>query len=170
KIIISDGHKRSEEKIIDWLKGSHEELEIKLKKVEGKAEYAVQVFWDVSLATVRLMDEAPHIRSLSEGIKIKKAGSAFLCGEKLKAELRLCLEEEALRHYRAFYEKIKDVAEDVRIDKCRGSADDRKMLLNVSCLLNDRQVERMGEMLDDITGQEGFSVRYTGPWPPYSFV
>lgn len=170
KIIAGDEHKKPEEKVADWLKSSFKDLEIKLKKVEGKAEYGVQVFWDVSLVTVRLIDEVPHIRALSEEIKLKKAGTAFLYEEKLKKEIRLCLEEAAARHYRTFYEKIKDVAEDVRIDKCHRTSDDRKMLLNVSCLLNDRQVERLGEMLDDITGQEGFSVRYTGPWPPYSFV
>lgn len=170
KIITGDEHKKPEEKVADWLRSSFKDLEIKLKKVEGKAEYGVQVFWDVSLAAGRLTDEAPHIRALRDEIKMKKAGTAFLYEEKLKAELRLCLEEAAARHYRAFYDKIKDVAEDVRIDKCHGTPDDRKMLLNVSCLLNDRQAEMLGEMLDDITGQEGFSVRYTGPWPPYSFV
>ncbi|MBI5587653.1 MAG: GvpL/GvpF family gas vesicle protein [Deltaproteobacteria bacterium] len=170
KIIAGDEHKKSEEKVADWLRSSFKDLEIKLKKVEGKAEYGVQVFWDVSLAAGRLADEAPHIRTLRDEIKMKKAGTAFLYEEKLKAELRLCLEEAAARHYRAFYDKIKDVAEDVRIDKCHGTPDDRKMLLNVSCLLDDRQAEMLGEMLDDIAGHEGFSVRYTGPWPPYSFV
>ena len=170
KIKTGDEHKKPEEKVVDWLRSSFKDFEIKLKKVEGKAEYGVQVFWDVSLVTVRLLDEVPHIRTLSEEIKIKKAGTAFLYEEKLKKEIRLCLEDAAARHYRTFYEKIKDVAEDVRVDKCHKTSDDRKMLLNVSCLLNDRQVESLGEMLDDITGQEGFSVRYTGPWPPYSFV
>ncbi len=170
KIITGDEHKKPEEKVADWLKSSYKDLEIKLKKVEGKAEYGVQVFWDVSIITGRIIDEVPHIRALGDEIKTKKEGTAFLYEEKLKAELRLCLEEMAARHYRTFYEKIKDVAEDVRIDKCHRASDDRKMLLNVSCLLNDRQVESLGEMLDDITGREGFSVRYTGPWPPYSFV
>lgn len=170
KMITGDEHKKPEEKVADWLKSSYKDFETKLKKVEGKAEYGVQVFWDVSSVTDRFMDEVPHIRALGYEIKTKKAGTAFLYEEKLKKEIRLCLEDAAARHYRTFYEKIKDVAEDVKIDKCHGTADDKKMLLNVSCLLNDRQVESLGEMLDDITGQEGFSVRYTGPWPPYSFV
>lgn len=170
KIITGDEHKKPEEKVADWLRSSFKDLEIKLKKVEGKAEYGVQVFWDVSSVTDRIMEEVPHIKALGYEIKTKKAGTAFLYEEKLKKEIRLCLEDAATRHYRTFYEKIKDMAEDVRVDKCHRTSDDEKMLLNVSCLLNDRQVESLGEMLDDITGQEGFSVRYTGPWPPYSFV
>ena len=86
----------------------------------------------------------PHIRALSEEIKIK-SGTAFLYEEKLKKEIRLCLEETAALHYRTFYEKIKAMAEDVRIDKCHRTSDDRKMLLNVSCLLNGLQVERLGD-------------------------
>ncbi len=170
KIITGDEHKKPEEKVADWLKSSFKDLEIKLKKVEGKAEYGVQVFWDLSSVTDRIRDEVPHIRALGDEIKTKKAGTAFLYEEKLKKEIRLYIEEAAARHYRTFFEKIKDVSEDVRIEKCHSTSEGGKMLLNVSCLLNDRQVESLGEMLDDIKGQEGFSVRYTGPWPPYSFV
>jgi len=28
----------------------------------------------------------------------------------------------------------------------------------------------LGEELDEINKMQGFSVRFTGPWPPYSFV
>jgi len=44
------------------------------------------------------------------------------------------------------------------------------LLLNLSCLLPRDQNEKLGEALEKIDGREGISVRYTGPWPPYSFV
>jgi hypothetical protein len=31
-------------------------------------------------------------------------------------------------------------------------------------------VKELGEELEKIEGKEGVEVRFTGPWPPYSFV
>ena len=31
-------------------------------------------------------------------------------------------------------------------------------------------VDRLGEILDEINCLEGFRVRFTGPWAPFSFV
>lgn len=44
------------------------------------------------------------------------------------------------------------------------------MLLNLSCLVSKGKVDSLGEELEKINNMEGFSVRFTGPWSPYSFV
>jgi hypothetical protein len=44
------------------------------------------------------------------------------------------------------------------------------MLLNLSCLVSKDKVDGLGEELEKINNTEGFSVHFTGPWPPYSFV
>jgi hypothetical protein len=47
---------------------------------------------------------------------------------------------------------------------------DMKFLVSYSCLVREDKVERLGEILDEINSQEGFRVRFTGPWAPFSFV
>ena len=42
--------------------------------------------------------------------------------------------------------------------------------MNLSCLLTKDGSRELGDELEKIDAMEGFSVRYTGPWPPYSFV
>ena len=43
------------------------------------------------------------------------------------------------------------------------------MLLNLSCLMQEGSGD-LGRVLDEIQQTKGISVRFTGPWPPYSFV
>ena len=40
----------------------------------------------------------------------------------------------------------------------------------VLCELVEDDEEGMGEMLDEVAAETGVEVRFTGPWPPYSFV
>ena len=44
------------------------------------------------------------------------------------------------------------------------------MIMNLSCLVAREKYLELGEELGSINGMAGFSVRFTGPWPPYSFV
>jgi hypothetical protein len=48
--------------------------------------------------------------------------------------------------------------------------EDKQMLLNLSCLLFKEKSKILGEELEKINHLKGFFVRFTGPWPPYSFV
>jgi len=42
--------------------------------------------------------------------------------------------------------------------------------MNLSCLITINGSRSLGDELEKINVLEGFSVRFTGPWPPYSFV
>jgi hypothetical protein len=44
------------------------------------------------------------------------------------------------------------------------------MLLNLSCLVARDKVDSLGKELEAINNMNGFSVHFSGPWPPYSFV
>ena len=91
--------------------------------------------------------------------------------QKLESLLRKEIEIRAERYFREFYEKIAPHADDIRVEKTRKTDDENKqMLLNLSCLLPKEGSRELGEELEKIDALEGFLVRYTGPWPPYSFV
>jgi len=47
---------------------------------------------------------------------------------------------------------------------------DKKLLASYSCLVHKDKVDRLGEILDAINSLQGFRVRFTGPWAPFSFV
>jgi len=68
-----------------------------------------------------------------------------------------------------FYEKIKNSSDNVKLEKNK-DAENGKMILNVSVLLKNGDVSEFGAQLDEINKREGVSVRFVGPFAPYSFV
>ncbi|MFH1953838.1 MAG: GvpL/GvpF family gas vesicle protein, partial [Pseudomonadota bacterium] len=160
-----------EENMKKWLKDDYDNLKAKMEKIRGRAEYGVQLFWDRKTMVKEITDESPEIKALNEEIKSKPKGVAYMYRQKLEALLKKEIEERADRYFKEFYEKITPHAENLRVEKTKKTEDENKqMLLNLSCLLPKKGSKGLGEELEKIDALEGFSVRYTGPWPPYSFV
>lgn len=155
----------------DWLKEDYKNLKAKMEKIRGRAEYGVQVFWDSNVMAQKITEESVEIKNLNKEIKSKPRGLAYMYRQKLKDLLKKEMESQADRYFKAFYERIKPCVEDLRVEKTRKTEDENKqMLMNLSCLLPKNGSKKVGDELEEIVSLEGFSVRYTGPWPPYSFV
>ena len=170
-IIQGNAAVEPEENMKKWLGDDYDNLKAKIEKVRDRAEYGVQLFWDRKTIAKKVSDESPEIKALNEEIKSKPKGVAYMYRQKLEALLRKELEERADRYFKEFYGKITPHVDDVHVEKTKKTEDeDKQMLLNLSCLLPKEGSKGLGEELEQIEALEGFSVRYTGPWPPYSFV
>ena len=160
----------SDENIKKWLKGDEENLRQKLAKLKDRAEFGVQVFWDPKIISEGLIEATPEIKKLSEEIKSKSKGLAYMYKQKLENLLKKELEKEADRYFKVFYEQIKKCIDQIKVEKTKKNEEDKQMLLNFSCLLFKGESKILGEELEKINHLKGFFVRFTGPWPPYSFV
>jgi len=160
-----------EENMKTWLKEDYENLVAKMEKVRGRAEYGVQVFWDAKVMAQRIAQENHEVKKLGQEIKSKPRGLAYMYRQKLEAALKSEMEKQADQYFKDFYERIKLYVDDLYVEKTKKTEDENKqMLMNLSCLLLKDGSQELGDELEKIGALEGFSVRYTGPWPPYSFV
>ena len=100
----------------------------------------------------------------------KSPGMAYLYKQKVERAVKAEIERLAGEWFRDFYGRIKDYCNDILVEKTRKADRDRVMLVNLSCLVAREKVSNLGEELEKINNTEGFSVRFSGPWPPYSFV
>ncbi|MCK4263574.1 MAG: GvpL/GvpF family gas vesicle protein, partial [Candidatus Aminicenantes bacterium] len=169
-IIKADEEKDPEEVVKDWLKEDYQNLKEKLDKVKGKAEYGVQVSWDTKIISQLVTEKDEELNKLSEEIKSKPKGVAYMYKQKLEKLLRGKLEKEAERYFKEFYGIIKECTDEIRMEKLKAEEEQRQMLMNVSCLADKKDVKVLGDELEKINNMEGIFVRFTGPWPPYSFV
>ena len=80
------------------------------------------------------------------------------------------MEKRANLCFKDFYARIKKCVDEIKVEKAKKTDEERQMLMNLSCLVHKKKSKELGEELERINEQEGFSVRFTGPWPPYSFV
>ena len=169
---IIQGNKTTspEENMKNWLKQDYDNLKRKIEKISGKAEYGVQVFWDPKIIAKNVIEESPEIKKLNEEIKSKPKGLAYMYKHKLEDLIKKEMEGKADQDFKEFFERIKPYADDLKVEKTKKAEDEKQMLMNLSCLLPKEASKKLGDELEKIGDIEGYSVRFTGPWPPYSFV
>jgi len=160
-----------EENMKNWLRDDYDNLKAKMEKVRGRAEYGVQVLWDTRVMAQKATEDSLEIKKLEEEIKSKPRGLAYMYRQKLEELLKKELGKQADQYFKEFYGKISPYADDLCVEKTKKTeSENMHMLLNLSCLLTEGGSKKLGAELEKIDVMDGFSVRYTGPWPPYSFV
>jgi len=175
-IIKGEKDKSPEENIKSWLEKDYANLKEKINKIRGKAEYGIQIFWEPKFVAEKIAKTNPEIRRMDQDIKLKPKGMAYMLKHKLENFLKKEMEKKASLCFEDFHARIKNCVDEIRVEKTKkisaGSIGDEKqqMIMNLSCLVDEKKSKQLGEELEKINMEEGFNVRFTGPWPPYSFV
>lgn len=156
--------KGSDNKVFEWLKKEYENLKKKIEKIKGKQEFGIQIFWNTKVIASKL--DIKVIKELKNEMTKTGKGKAYFYEQKIKNILRKELEKKADQYFKDFYSLIKKYSDEIKVEKLK----EDNMLANFSCLVERNKVKELGIELDKINKLEGFSVRFTGPWSPYSFV
>jgi len=152
-----------------WMSEKQGDFHARLGRLAGKAEYGVQISWDRRVVTEGLVRSDPELAKMRDEVLIKSEGLAYMLQQKLTQATRTALEGQANRCVQDFYSRIRQCVDEVRVDKLKKTDDGKQMLLNLSCL-TAKDDGSLGQALDEIRKIDGISVRFTGPWPPYSFA
>lgn len=169
-IIIGEEGIDPKENMKKWLQKDYQNLKEKLNKVKDKQEFGIQVLWDPQVIVEKVAQETPEIKKLKEELETKPPGTAYMYEQKIKNLLSKEMEKKADEYFKDFYGKIKKEVDDIHIDKTKKVDDNLQMLMNLSCLVVKENVQRLGRILEEIKKESGFVIRFTGPWPPYSFA
>ena len=159
----------AEDNVRRWLIDEGDELKKKLDRLREKEEYGVQVFWEPKTIATMLSGTSPEIVKLEEEIRSKPKGLAYMYRQRLEKLLKEEVEKEAERCFRDFYHRIKGCVAEVKVERTKEVVD-KQMLINLSCLVPRGRTGSLADELEKINSEDGFSVRFTGPWPPYSFA
>lgn len=154
----------------NWLKNDREGLVDVLAKIKGKDEYGIQIFYDPKIVAGTVLKESTEIKKIEEEMAAKPKGLAYIYKQKLEKAVKDELERYADGWFKDFYRRIKPYTQEIIVEKNKKPAEGKIMLMNLSCLVDKNKMESLGEELEKIDRQEGFSVHFSGPWPPYSFV
>jgi hypothetical protein len=159
-----------EQVVRDWLKLDCERLRDVMRKIEGKNEYAVQISYDPELIVKKISEQSQEIRIIKEEMAAKSPGMAYMYRQKLERVVKAETERLADEWFKDFYGRVKKHADDIVVEKTKKLNNGQVMLLNLSCLVSREKVDSLGKELEEINNMDGFSVHFSGPWPPYSFV
>ena len=153
-----------------WLNEKSEALSEALSSLAGRREYRVEVEW----ATDALDVNEEALDDIDERLTSATEGESYLLErerERRETELRRERREELTA---ALVDRLDDVGEEVevrelgerRIDVGEGetNADAR-----LAVLAPESAESAVGDVLDAIEA-DAEAVRFTGPWPPYTFA
>jgi hypothetical protein len=159
-----------EQVVKEWLKEDYDRLREVMRKIEGKDEYGVQVSYEPKLIIKQLSAQSAEIRKIKEEMATKSPGMAYMYQQKLERAVKAETERLANVWFNDFYGRVQKHTDDITVEKSKKLNNGKVMLLNLSCLVAREKVGSLGGELEAINNMDGFSVHFSGPWPPYSFV
>lgn len=159
-----------EEEVKAWLEKSYDDFYEKILKFRNKQEYGVQIMVDTEILSEKLMQTDEELKDKRKAIDAKSQGAAYMERELLKDLIKEKMEQKADQYFKEFYALIKMCTDDIVIGKSKIAGGTKKMIMNLSCLVNKDKVEKLGEVLENIEKSNDVSVRFSGPWAPFSFV
>ncbi|WP_254524030.1 gas vesicle protein GvpL [Natrinema caseinilyticum] len=178
-----------DETVGEWLRREHDTLEGALSGLADHWEYRVEVVEVDPIDDGTLIEHDDRLRELDEQIRNADDGTAFLLEKKFDQRLA---ERRAARRESVTADLRKRLAADARevhalerspnatLDDVteRGGppsdeterSDAGETLCRLTLLAHEDDEAAIGSILDDVAANEGLEVRFTGPWPPYTFA
>ena len=159
---------RTEEDIIELMRGTYDALRDVLTKMEGKVEFGLKVNWDRERVIAEIEEESEEIRNLKEQITSRSQGSTYFARMQLGRLIENALTEKADAYVHEVYAVLRDTAVASRANKPIGD----RMIMNAAFLVERDGEQEFDSKVKEIAAKyEGkLSFKYTGPWPPYNFV
>ena len=168
-IVKADEERSADDNVRKWLETEYEALKMTLDDFSDKVELGVQIFWDPEVMTQRIAGENEEIRDLMAEMATKSRGMAYFYQHKIADAVKKEMEAKADRDYRRYYRRLRTLADDIEVNKIKRD-ENRQMVMSLSLLAKRDAVTALGEALAEIEGEAGVEVRFTGPWPPYTFA
>lgn len=159
-----------DEVVRSWIRDAYDRLDRTWQRIEGKAEYDVEITWDAGAAEREARAASETIRLIEAELASLSSGLAYLQRQRLDKAMAEAVGSACSAHARRFLDEISSRCTETKPEAVARTGQGEHLVLRVACLATTSQVEKLGEALDTIAAIPGFSVRFTGPWPPFSFV
>lgn len=157
-----------DETVRNWLNARCQHIRGLLEWLKGKQQYGIQIFFKNDFVR-ETIGENIEIQRCRRALEANSFGAAFLL-KNLKEKESILVNDQAKK----MYTNVKALVDDVRIEptpkEISEKLQDNLMILNLSCLVHKNKLHYLANTLRHLNQQKGLSVRFTGPWPPYSFV
>lgn len=159
---------RTEQDIIELMRGTSDALHDVFTKMEGKVEFGLKVNWDRERVIAEIENQNEEIHNLKAQITSRGTGSTYFARMQLGRLVEGALSDQADAYVREVYAELRDVAVASRANKPIGD----KMIMNAAFLVERHRESEFDVKVKEIAAKyEGkLSFKYSGPWPPYNFV
>ena len=157
-----------------WLSDNYDRFKSDLVRMKDRSEYVVQIFYDPDQLINHVIGQDRELKTLDEKIKGMPRGAAYIYKRKFDVKARDTVMEYVSGLVREFGLEIRKYVDGIKVEDKPPHVPDQykemKWAAAFTCLVHKDNVDRLGEVLDRLDKREGFRVRFSGPWAPFSFV
>lgn len=170
--------KGDDETVYEWLEERREEIDDALDRLAGRWEYRIEVRWDEESVRETVLEEDEELQELATRTEEAGEGTSYLLEKQYEQRLNERLEERRDAVAGTLYELVKRHAIEIQRSGGGGGSDvvarevddELDSVVQFSVLAPRENEEAIGENLETIAERPAYEVRYTGPWPPYSYA
>lgn len=170
----------TDERVREWLEEEAATLNGHLDSLAGHWEYRIEVRQNDESLTDRLEGDDDRLQDLATRIDDASEGTGHLLEKQYERRLDELRNEHRNERARAIGERLDPLTRTVRElpPQRRTTLDDggdehdgeRTTQVRFAVLAPESKTDDIGAVLDDVAAEAGVEVRFTGPWPPYTFA
>ena len=167
----------NDDDVAAWLDGHATQLTDAFAEISGCWEYRVTLSWDSTEFETEQRTLDPKLSDIQRRIEQSGDGRGFLLEKQFDQRLReltrqreTALEESLVDRLESHSEQLterpvqSDTAASLDIEL------DSDAVTQIALLATPTAESALGSALDEIAETPGVDVRFTGPWPPYTFA
>jgi hypothetical protein len=160
-----------DEGLAGWLADHTDRVREELDRLAGRREYRVEALWDPEAFEARMREEDDRLREIEAKRQDAEEGTGFLLGKQVEDRLRELKRDRRAALYERLVAAVDGVCEAREERDPAGDDDgDRESVGAMAVLCPLDREDELGEALDDYVADRPVEVRFTGPWPPYTFT
>lgn len=162
------------ETVREWLAARADVVRTELEALAGHREYHVSVTWSDEAAEAAAHAASDELDELEAAVEEASPGEAYLREKRYERALADAVADQEAALAAETRERVGGVARSV-VD--RASADgvsfaggDADAVVRLAALTAVEDEDALGAALDAVADRDGVTVKFTGPWAPYSFA
>lgn len=166
-----------DESVEHWLSDHREVIRDELHSFTGTWEYRITLMWDPSPFETRITEQDNRLQELQQRQQQAGAGKRFLLEKQYDKRLQELKQDQRADLAERLTETITPVVNDLAEQESRHALSGdthasaaQEQILRVAVLADEDAETTLGERLDTVVERDGVAVRFTGPWPPYTFA
>lgn len=166
-----------DERVRTWLESERNTFASHLDAMAGCWEYRIDVLRDEAIVEEELSDDEQLVE-IDERIAESTSGTSHLLEKKYEQRLKTLKQEQRTDRTASLTEQLSTIVRDLqdlgqKQTTLDTDADIDEGLIRearLAILAHEERQDEIGDLLDDVAAEPGVEIRFTGPWPPYTFT
>lgn len=168
--------KGGDEQVQDWLAEASGILTRELENLAGQWEYRIELVWDRTAFEYNVSRKDDRLSELREQRQQASEGTSFLIDKQYDKRLQELIETRQREETETVLDQLRTTATEVReVDRKTSFLDDERTTAgdqsrhSFAVLAPGEREDEIGDVLENLASDPAVQIRFTGPWPPYSF-